>query len=105
MQLIRKTHKLTAGSTATSSTPRSGAFIVVTGHHDHMREWFESGAADGFKVMPPLPPQSLKEFVDMVAPELQRRGLYRTESEGCTLRENLGLERPPSRYSLRAKAA
>ncbi|HVR50088.1 MAG TPA: LLM class flavin-dependent oxidoreductase, partial [Pseudorhodoferax sp.] len=61
---------------------------------DRMQEWFENGAADGFNVMPPVLPASLNEFVDLVVPELQRRGLFRTAYEGRTLRENLGLERP-----------
>jgi N-acetyl-S-(2-succino)cysteine monooxygenase len=70
---------------------------------DRMQEWFENGAADGFNVMPPVLPQSLNEFVDLVVPELQRRGLFRTKYEGRTLRENLGLERPPSRYATAAR--
>jgi alkanesulfonate monooxygenase len=49
--------------------------------------------------MPPVLPQSLNEFVDLVVPELQRRGLFRTAYEGTTLRENLGLKRPASRYA------
>jgi hypothetical protein len=44
-------------------------------------------------------PQSLNEFVDLVIPELQSRGLFRTAYEGKTLRENLGLARPASRYA------
>jgi alkanesulfonate monooxygenase len=64
-----------------------------------MQSWFENGAADGFNVMPPVLPQSLNEFVDLVVPELQRRGLFRTAYEGTTLRENLGLKRPASRYA------
>ena len=70
-----------------------------------IQEWFEDGAADGFNVMPPVLPQSLNEFVDLVVPELQRRGLFRTAYEGRTLRENLGLERPLSRYAAAAVAA
>ena len=58
-----------------------------------MQEWFENGAADGFNVMPPVLPESLDTFVDLVIPELQRRGLFRTAYEGTTLRENLGLAR------------
>ena len=73
---------------------------------DRMQEWFDNGAADGFNVMPPVLPQSLNEFVDLVVPELQRRGLFRTAYEGRTLRENLGLARPASRYATPlAKAA
>ena len=66
---------------------------------DQMQSWFENGAADGFNVMPPVLPQSLNEFVDLVIPELQARGLFRTAYEGTTLRENLGLARPASRYA------
>ena len=66
---------------------------------DQMQSWFENGAADGFNVMPPVLPQSLEEFVDLVIPELQSRGLFRTAYEGRTLRENLGLARPASRYA------
>jgi N-acetyl-S-(2-succino)cysteine monooxygenase len=71
---------------------------------DRIQEWFENGAADGFNVMPPVLPHSLNEFVDLVVPELQRRGLFRTAYEGKTLRENLGLERPSSRYAQGLKA-
>jgi alkanesulfonate monooxygenase len=50
--------------------------------------------ADGFNLLPQHLPGSLEEFVDRVVPELQERGAFRTEYEGGTLRENLGLERP-----------
>ncbi len=66
---------------------------------DMMEEWFVAGAADGFNVLPPFFPNSLDEFVELVVPELQRRGLYRLAYEGATLRENLGLPRPSSRYA------
>ena len=62
---------------------------------DMMEEWVRERACDGFNIMPPVFPSSLEDFVDLVIPELQRRGLYRTEYEGTTLRENLGIERPP----------
>jgi len=62
---------------------------------DMMEEWIVEGGCDGFNIMPPLLPSGLEEFVDMVIPELQRRGIYRTQYEGTTLRENLGLSRPP----------
>jgi alkanesulfonate monooxygenase SsuD/methylene tetrahydromethanopterin reductase-like flavin-dependent oxidoreductase (luciferase family) len=65
---------------------------------DVMEHWFLNGAADGFNVMPAWLPGSLDDFVDMVIPELQRRGLFRTAYEGATLRENLGLPRPASRW-------
>ena len=65
---------------------------------DVMEEWFLNGAADGFNVMPAWLPGSLTDFVDMVIPELQRRGLFRTEYVGTTLREHLGLPIPASRW-------
>lgn len=61
---------------------------------DQLQEWFEQGAADGFNIMPPTFPEGLQDIVNLVIPELQRRGLFRTEYEGTTLRENLGLKKP-----------
>ena len=72
---------------------------------DRMEQWFVEEAADGFNVMPPFLPGALDEFVELVIPELQRRGLFRTEYTGKTLREHLGLPRPPSRYTKQAKEA
>jgi N-acetyl-S-(2-succino)cysteine monooxygenase len=65
---------------------------------DEMEHWFRDGAADGFNVMPAWLPGSLKDFVDLVIPELQRRGLFRTEYEATTLRGNLGLPKPVNRH-------
>jgi N-acetyl-S-(2-succino)cysteine monooxygenase len=61
---------------------------------DQLQEWFDNEAADGFNIMPPTFPEGLNDIVDLVIPELQRRGLFRTEYEGTTLRENLGLKKP-----------
>ena len=72
---------------------------------DRMEQWYVEEAADGFNIMPPYLPGSLNEFVELVIPELQRRGLFRTEYTGRTLREHLGLPRPPSRYANRATVA
>lgn len=58
---------------------------------DEMERWFDAGVADGFNLMPPEFPNSLEDFVDDVVPELQKRGLYRTEYEGTTFRENIGI--------------
>ncbi|MBM3117008.1 LLM class flavin-dependent oxidoreductase [Jeongeupia naejangsanensis] len=66
---------------------------------DQLELWFREGGADGFNVMPPVLPTGLNEFVDLVVPELQRRGLFRTEYAGKTLREHLGLPRPISRHA------
>ena len=66
---------------------------------DTIQEWFESGAADGFNVMPPLYPQLLDAFTEKVVPILQERGLFRTEYAGSTLREHYGLPRPESQFA------
>lgn len=65
---------------------------------DQLQAWFEQGAADGFNVLVPHLPGGLEDFADHVVPELQRRGLFRTEYEGTTLRENLGLEKPTNPF-------
>lgn len=65
---------------------------------DEMEEWLMTEACDGFNVMFPFLPAGLDDFVDRVVPELQRRGIFRTEYEGSTLRENLGLPRPENRF-------
>ena len=57
---------------------------------DHMEHWFREGGADGFNLLPPIMPGSLQDFCDLVVPELQQRGLFRTEYEGPTLREIMG---------------
>ncbi|HSC88057.1 MAG TPA: NtaA/DmoA family FMN-dependent monooxygenase, partial [Polyangiaceae bacterium] len=75
---------------------------------DKVEEWFVGRGADGFNVVPPLPPLAPGGFVDFaekVVPELQRRGLVRTEYEGRTFRENLGLERPADRKNASSLAA
>jgi len=61
---------------------------------DQLEHWFRTGAADGFNVLAPTLPHGLKDFAELVIPELQRRGLFRTAYEGRTLREHLGLARP-----------
>jgi len=68
---------------------------------DAMQEWFEGAACDGFNITPAALPGGGEDFVEMVVPELQRRGLFRTEYEGRTLRENLGL-RPVTSQDRRA---
>lgn len=61
---------------------------------DLMEKWVTEKGCDGFNVMPPVFPTGLTDIIDLVIPELQRRGLYRTAYEGTTLRENLGITRP-----------
>jgi FMN-dependent oxidoreductase (nitrilotriacetate monooxygenase family) len=74
---------------------------------DTLELWFRGGAADGFNVMPAALPGDLQTFVDEVIPILQRRGLFRTDYEGTTLREHYGLARPGNRLAaeLAAQAA
>ena len=66
---------------------------------DEMEAWFEGHAADGFNLLPPVFPTGLEDFVDGVVPVLQKRGLFRTEYEGTTLRAHLGLKVPESRHT------
>ncbi|QKQ73993.1 LLM class flavin-dependent oxidoreductase [Nostoc sp. TCL240-02] len=65
---------------------------------DEMEQWLTEEGSDGFNVMFPFLPEGLNDFVDKVVPELQRRGIFRQEYEGKTLRENLGLARPTNRF-------
>ena len=78
------------GGLAMMGTPKTIA--------DQMQEWLETEACDGFNVMFPYLPGGLDDFVDRVVPELQRRGIYRRDYEGATLRENLGLPRPENQF-------
>lgn len=61
---------------------------------EDLQRWFEAGAADGFNLIPASMPDGVDDFVDLVVPELQERGLYRTRYEGETLRDHLGLTKP-----------
>ena len=89
-------------------------FSIVQGHRivvgtpvdiaDQIEDWFVNGAADGFNLKPTFLPDSLEDFINLVVPELQKRGIFRTEYEGKTLRENLGLKRPANQH-LQAKLA
>jgi FMN-dependent oxidoreductase (nitrilotriacetate monooxygenase family) len=65
---------------------------------DQMEEWLVTRASDGFTLQFPYLPQGLDDVVERVVPELQRRGLFRREYAGATLRENLGLPRPENRF-------
>jgi N-acetyl-S-(2-succino)cysteine monooxygenase len=83
---IRQLYLTIAGGNGHRTVIGTPADIV-----DAMEEWFHNEAADGFNILPPWLPGGLDDVVDMVVPELQRRGLYRTAYEGRTLRENLGI--------------
>jgi FMN-dependent oxidoreductase (nitrilotriacetate monooxygenase family) len=78
------------GHYTTAGTPEQIADLI--------EDWFNTGAADGFNVMPPLLPVMLDVFVAEVIPLLQKRGLFRTAYEGSTLREHFGLARPENRF-------
>ena len=72
---------------------------------DQMEHWFNTGACDGFNLLPPVAPTDVKDFIELVLPELRKRGLFRTEYEGKTLRENLGLARPADISTRRRQGA
>jgi FMN-dependent oxidoreductase (nitrilotriacetate monooxygenase family) len=76
------------GHFVTAGTPEEIADLI--------EDWFADGAADGFNLMPPILPQQFDAFCAGVVPILQRRGLFRTEYTGTTLREHYGLPRPKS---------
>jgi FMN-dependent oxidoreductase (nitrilotriacetate monooxygenase family) len=76
------------GHFVTAGTPEQIADLIA--------DWFRDGAADGFNVMPPILPAQLDAFAAEVIPILQRRGLFRTDYAGSTLREHYGLGSPPS---------
>ena len=75
------------------------AFVGTPGSiADEMHEWLETEGSDGFNVIFSDVPGGIEDFTGKVIPELQRRGIFRTEYEGATLRENLGLKRPRNRF-------
>ena len=81
---------------------RSGHRLVVGGPEqiaDTMEEWFRAGAADGFNLMPDMFPSGAEIFVEQVVPILRKRGIFRHEYTGTTLRHHLGLPRPASQYA------
>ena len=71
----------------------TGRYIIGTAETvvDDLQHWFETGAADGFNICPPILPQGMADMSRFILPELRRRGLFRTDYEGATLRQNLGL--------------
>ncbi len=91
---IRQLYQRFAGARGQRTLIGSAAQVV-----DDMQEWFDGYGVDGFLFHAATLPGGLNDFVDLVVPELQERGLFRTEYEGTTLRENLGLPRPVSRYA------
>lgn len=66
---------------------------------DHFETWFSSGAVDGFNVLSAFMGEQFEAFTSLVVPELQRRGLFRTQYTGRTLRDHLGLDRPENLHA------
>lgn len=97
---LARRENLTVRQLAMRSGRYDGFSIVgsVTDIADAMQEWVETEASDGFNVMFHTVPSGLDEFCNDVVPELQRRGLFRKEYEGTTLREHLGLPRPDNQF-------
>jgi alkanesulfonate monooxygenase len=94
---IARREKLTLRQTARRAATAKHHWIVKgtpAQIADQFEDWFVNEGADGFNLLPSYMPGALNDFVDLVVPELQRRGLFRTEYEGKTLRENLGVPRP-----------
>ncbi len=91
---------LTIRELAAQAGSYSGLAFVGTARAiaDAMEQWLDERASDGFNVMFPFVPAGLDAFTRQVVPELQRRGIFRKEYEGTTLREHLGLPRPENRF-------
>ena len=88
---LRDLYNLTAaarGHWVICGTPRRIA--------DVLEEWFTGRAADGYNILPAWFPGAFADFVDRVVPELQRRGLFRRDYAGPTLRDHFGLRRVPA---------
>jgi alkanesulfonate monooxygenase len=92
--------KLTVRQLAARLGGYAGLKFMGTAKHiaDQMEQWLVEDGCDGFNVMFPFLPAGLDDFVDKVVPELQRRGIFRRDYEGTTLREHLGLPRPSNRF-------
>ena len=91
---IRQLYQRFAGARGQRTVIGTAADIV-----DQMQEWFVNRGVDGFLIQPSHLPGGLQDFIDLVIPELCERGLFRTEYNGTTLRDHLGLPRPRSRYA------
>ncbi|MCI2416002.1 NtaA/DmoA family FMN-dependent monooxygenase [Saccharopolyspora sp. K220] len=102
-------HERVTVAEVTAALVRGGLFKEVVGSPtkvaDVLEEWFSTGAADGFMIFPPRVPHGVEAFVDLVVPELQRRGLHHREYAGTTLRDHLGLRRPRNRFTAAAATA
>ena len=97
---IRQLYERYAGSRGSYSVVGTAEQIA-----DQMEEWLATDAADGFIIQASYLPGGFEDFVNLVMPELRRRGLFRKDYTGRTLREHLGLRRPENRYAKRRQAA
>lgn len=97
---LARTENLTVRQLAQRYGGYSGLAFVGTPQSiaDEMERWLAEEASDGFTVVMPFLPQGLEDVADRLVPELQARGLFRTEYEGSTLREHFGLPRPKNRF-------
>jgi FMN-dependent oxidoreductase (nitrilotriacetate monooxygenase family) len=98
LQSIARRHSMTIRQLRDYAAVSSGHRVLIgtpVQIADDLEAWFKSGACDGFAIMTPYSPQPFERFVDQVVPILVERGLFRKEYTGTTLREHLGLARPP----------
>ena len=98
LSALAKKHKMTLRELRDYAASAMGHRLLVGTPEqvaDGLEEWFAAGAADGFNIMPPWFPGAFDDFVEHVVPILQKRGLFRNEYAGRTLRDHLGLPRPP----------
>lgn len=98
---MAKREKLTIRQTYERTLPALGGPVfkgTPTQVADEMEDWWKSKACDGFTLLQPVQPRGLRDFVDLVVPELQKRGIFRKEYETSTLRGHLGLPEAPSQW-------
>jgi FMN-dependent oxidoreductase (nitrilotriacetate monooxygenase family) len=103
---MAKREKMTLRDLYNLTAAARGHWVVcgtAIGIADTLEEWFVGGAADGFNILPAHFPGGFSDFVDRIVPELQRRGLFRREYAGTTLRDHFGLPRVVARTA-RARA-
>jgi FMN-dependent oxidoreductase (nitrilotriacetate monooxygenase family) len=104
---LARDNKLTLRQTYERTLPALGGPVFKGSPRqvaDEMEDWWRSKAGDGFTLLLPVQPRGLSDFVDLVVPELQRRGIFRKEYESTTLRGHLGLPEAPSVWHAAAAA-